>query len=567
MQRLRRTGVIAASAAALLTQRAQGQVLEVQGGGSSLSRGYGGALNVWGEAYEGNVGIGYLDGVRFSVFLKHLVGRDTLRIGNDAIPVRFATDVLGSSNAILAQGVGVRRATRRSSLFAFVGSSATAIPAPFVNAVRHDQVIGVVQGERSLSPTVRLMSHALISGRQTILQGVKWESPRGLQAGATAGVGGNEPYGAASFALTRERMDVRAAYVEMGDRFRRSGVPTPAQTEVHRENVLITYRPWTGFSFGVGRQHFRQDSMLPGVADRATLNQIFGTARIAGASVAAGLFDSHTPGTRTVSSYLSASRDVTRWLQTDLYVLRVWSPEPARSTTPVVYLREFLTPRLNLLQVLTRTRDRTSVSFGGAFASGLTTLSVDYQIVHTPYRPRDPFVQTLAFTVRVPLGQYRVSATSFVTPDGRVNYAGSASTFYYIGDIGSGGVQPVEIRFERFIVEGRVVDEESRPVDGAAIAVGDEILFTDSHGRFFVRLASSKPLPLRVLPDEFLTPGQFDVVSAPSSAAPRREHQSSPVRIVVKRRLAPRPESGPASVGGVTRSSSGNLDPVSVPPG
>src|SRR5688500_1144237 len=125
---------------------AAGQVFELQGGGSSLHQGYGGALNVWGDRYEGNVGIGYLDGVRFSVFLKQLIGKDTLRLGNDAIPVRFATDVFGSSQALLAQGAGIRRATKRFQLFAFVGASANAVPAPFVNALRHDRVIGVVQG-------------------------------------------------------------------------------------------------------------------------------------------------------------------------------------------------------------------------------------------------------------------------------------------------------------------------------------------------------------------------------------------------------------------------------------
>ena len=89
-------------------------------------------------------------------------------------------------------------------------------------------------------------------------------------------------------------------------------------------------------------------------------------------------------------------------------MLQLWSPAPMRSTIPVLRLREFLSPQLSLLQVLTRTSGRTSVSFGGAFASGLTSLGLDYQIVHTPYRPTEPFVQTMAVTVRLPLGNYRV---------------------------------------------------------------------------------------------------------------------------------------------------------------
>jgi hypothetical protein len=527
------------------------QVFELQGGGSSLYQGYGGALNIWGDRFEGNVGLGYLDGFRFSVFLKQLIGHDTLRLGNDAIPVRFATDVFGSSHAIFAQGAGYRRASRRSSLYAFVGASAIATPAPFVNALHQDKAIGVVQAERALTPTVRLTTHALFSSRQTVLQGLKWESPSGLEAGATAGIGGNQPYGSASMAIKHEKLDLRAAYVSMGDRFRRTGVPTPAQSEADRENVLLTLRPAEGFSLGIGRQHFRQDSTLPGVPDRATLNQVFGSARVMGANLGAGVFDSRTPGTRSMSSYFTASRDVTRWLQSDVYLLRVWSPAPARSTTPVLRLREFITPRISLLQVVTHASERTSVAFGGSLMSGLTTLGVDYQVVHTPYRPSQPFVQTIALNVRVPLGSYRINAASFVTPDGRVNYTGSASTFFYAGDVLGGGNRQVEIKFERYIVQGTVVDEAGVAIDGAAVQIGGSTLFTDSRGRFFVRVSSNRPSPVRVLVDEFLATGRFEVVSAPGTVKPQPERESLPVKIVVRRvppdRVSTNPENLPAS--------------------
>jgi len=517
------------------TRTLRAQVFELQGGGSSLSQGYGGALNIWGDRFEGNLGVGYLDGVRFSVFLKRLIGHDTLRLGNDAIAVRFPTDVFGASNTILAQGAGIRRATKRSSLYAFVGGSATATPAPFVNALIHDQFIGVVQGERALSPSTKLTTHALFSSRQTVLQGIRWESPNGLEAGATGGIGGNQPYGAVSAAMKRQRIDIRASYVGMSDRFRRTGVPTPAQSEADRENVLVIWRPTDGFSLGAGRQHFRQDSTLPGVPDRATLNQAFGSARFIGTNFGAGVFDSRTTGVQSVSSYFTASREITRWLETDLYLLRVWSPAPSRSTTPILRVRELLSPRFSLLQVLTRANGRTTASFGGAITSGLTSLGLDYQVVHTPYRPTKPFVQTVALNVRIPLGNYRVSAASFVAPDGRVNYTGSASTFFYTGDLVSGSTRPVEIKFERYIVQGVVVDESGAPVDGAAIAIGGAAIFTDSRGRFFHRLSSARAAPLRVLVDDFLATGRFEVVTAPATATPRVERESQPVRIVVRR--------------------------------
>jgi hypothetical protein len=144
-------------------------------------------------------------------------------------------------------------------------------------------------------------------------------------------------------------------------------------------------------------------------------------------------------------------------------------------------------------------------------------------------------VQTIALNVRVPLGNYRVNAASFVAPDGRVNYTGSASTFFYAGDAVTGGGRAVEIKFERYIVEGTVVDDAGTPIDGATIEIGGSTVFTDSRGRFFVRTSSSRDAAIRVLLDDFLAPGRFEVVSAPATAKPRVERESTPFRIVVRR--------------------------------
>jgi hypothetical protein len=128
-----------------------------------------------------------------------------------------------------------------------------------------------------------------------------------------------------------------------------------------------------------------------------------------------------------------------------------------------------------------------------------------------------------------------VNAASFVSPDGRVNYTGSASTFFYAGDVLGGGGRAVEIKFERYIVEGTVVDESGVPIDGAAIDVGGAVVVSDSRGRFFVRTSSRRDIPVRVLLDEFLATGQFEVISAPATAKPEVERQSRPLRIVLRR--------------------------------
>ena len=85
------------------------------------------------------------------------------------------------------------------------------------------------------------------------------------------------------------------------------------------------------------------------------------------------------------------------------------------------------------------------------------------------------------------------------------------------------------------------------PVDGAALTIGGAAIFTDSRGRFFHRLSSARAVPLHVLLADFLATGRFEVVTAPATTTPRAEHESQPIRIVV-RRVQPDRDAAAASV-------------------
>jgi hypothetical protein len=526
---------VAGIAACTAPGRAAAQVFQVQGGGSSLYSGYGGTMSVWANGWEGALGLGYLDGLRVSAFVERRIGRDTLRIGDDIVPMLLPSDLFSSASGLLVQGVGIRRTTRRARVYVFGGAGATALPSPFFSALRAEKGLGIVQAERDLSPTLTAITHAIVSDRHTLLQGLRWRPSPEVTTALTAGMGASEPYGAAAVSIRHRWADLKAAYVRMSERFRRTDAPMPVQSEIDRENVLLTLHPFSTFSLSVGRQNFRHDTSLAGPPSRATVNQLFGTARVAGVTASAGAFESFAGAERTVSSFVGAGRALGSWIQTDLFLLRVWEPVLARSTSPVLHLREFISPRLSLLQVIGYENRRATISLGGSFTSGLASVSLDYHIVHTPYRIRKPFAQALALAVKLQLGGYQLDGTSFVTPDGRVNYTATGSTFLYMNASGAGSGRPFELRFERYLVQGRVVDEDERPVEGAAVRIGDDIVFSDSQGRFFHRVGGSRPLAVRVALDEFTLPGRWEVVAAPDTATPAREPEATPVTIVVRK--------------------------------
>lgn len=99
------------------------------------------------------------------------------------------------------------------------------------------------------------------------------------------------------------------------------------------------------------------------------------------------------------------------------------------------------------------------------------------------------------------------------------------------------------------IVRGHVVDESEHPIAGAALEIDKDLVLTDSTGSFFLRTKKAKEVPLRVLGDRFLTPGYFEVVSAPATVHAEREEVAGEVTIVVRR------VSRPGSVGPVASSS------------
>src|SRR6476660_10505309 len=95
-------------AAFVVSGRAAAQtVVEVQRGGCSLIGGYGATANFWRNGVDGWLGLGYLDGLRAGAFLRTTLGKDTLRLGNDALVMRFPTDLFSSGYNLLVQGASL----------------------------------------------------------------------------------------------------------------------------------------------------------------------------------------------------------------------------------------------------------------------------------------------------------------------------------------------------------------------------------------------------------------------------------------------------------------------------
>ena len=493
-------------------------VVEVQGGGSSLNHGYGATANFWRSGVDGWVGLGYLNGFRVGAFLRKSLGRDTLGVGNNALIMQLPTDVFTPGFNLLVQGISFSGGNDRGSYMAFGGASSNGLSAPTFQATSIQQPLGAFFAQRRVAPTVRLTATTLFSQRQTILPGVQWQPLPELTTAFAAGIGSGRPYAASSLLLRKGPLGVKASYGWNPRRFRRAPVATPNQTEVERENITITYDLGPYFSVGVGRQNYVQDSTDSALPVRATGNTAFAGGIWANTRLTAGVYDSRSEGIRNLSSYMAVGRELTRWLDAELFVLQSRPEGRAVTTTPLANLRWRVTSRLGLSQQISWHDKRPTILFGASLMTPIGDFAADYQIVHQPFRPFNPFRSTLNLTARLQLGKYSTSVGTYVQPDGSVDYSASGRTFLYMGSFG--GMQPQQLggRMAQYVVRGTVRDETGNPVEGAAIEIGGEVVFSNSTGQFFHRLGRPGRSTVRVLTAEFLLPGQWEVVSAPADA-------------------------------------------------
>ena len=518
-----------------LSHRSSAQtVVEVQGGGSSLVDGYGVTANFWRSGVDGWIGLGYLNGLRAGAFLRTAVNKDTLRLGNDALVLRLPTDVFTPGYNVLVQGVSYAGGSERTSFLAFGGASSAGVGAPSFQPVNIEKPMGAIFFQHRAAPTVRVTASAIFARNQTVLPGLEWQPAPDVTAGFVAGVGSGRPYAASSLSLRQGGLGVTGSYVWNPDRFHRVPVPTPNQTEVDRENVSITYDVTPAFTVGVGRQNYVQDSADSKPPLHATGNTAFIGGRLREVRLTAGVYDSRSQGISNLSSYYAVGRELTGWLDAEVFVLQSRPEGQPTATTPLLNLHWRLSPRLGVSQQISLHNGHPTVLFGANLATPFGEFGVDYQIVHQPLQPFNPFRSALNLTARLQLGNYSTSLGTYVRPDGAVEYSASGSTFLYMGAFG--GVQPQQLGggIARYVVRGIVRDEQGNRIEGAAVDLGGQMVFTNSSGEFLLRSKSPRRYTLTVPTGDFLLPGLWQVLSAPAEVTAAEESRPGQVEIILR---------------------------------
>lgn len=515
--------------------RAPAQIIRLQAGTSSLHEAQGGAISIWEGSTEGWLGVGDLNPLRMGAGVRTRYRGTDVSLGDQVVPFQLPTDVFGTGQSFLGRGVGARYIEGNSSLFALGGTTATGFATPYGFGARSEQPVGLIFLENQVSSSIRVSSRTLYSGLMTEIMGIDWMAGRNIQAALAAGAGAQEGYFAASARGASGPLAVRAAYILSGDGFRRVVTPQPQASELDRENVEVSLRPSADFAVVAARNRYMQP-MSPGsmVSGRTgSVNQFSVSGRAVETSANVAFFLSETPGAGATGVTFSLGRDAGRLLKLQGSVLHSNPRRGESSTTFVGSVREVLSPRLELLQLMTHSAGNTTVSFGGNLLLDRLNVSAEYQTIYVPFAAEDNFRQALMLNVRLQtFGDFQANLGSYVGPDGEVRYTIYGSQFLYHGK------QPgsrQDFHIGSYLVRGRVLTDTGEPVEGAAIRIGDEVVYTDTQGTFFIRMNKERKVQLEVRLAEFSNPAQFSVISAPVSVQASSDDQAPEVRIVLHR--------------------------------
>jgi hypothetical protein len=524
----------------LLAGRAGAQVFRVEGGTSTLLNAEGGSVEFKAPNYDGSVGLGFFDGhFRYGGESRRVYDGYTMLAGDEAIPFTLPTDVFDASHYFSVRGIGATRKDADGSFYAFAGTTSTWLGAGFFNAATSDNPVGMFFYERKLNDKLKLFSRNILSRRQTFLQGLEYSPNRSLKASLTGGTGSNQKYFAAAVDEETEKLALKASYVITGDMFERITVLSPMSSEVNKGNVQLLYKPTDFATITTGHENILEPVTPGGPMQQASVNQFSTDFHVKRLYFGSGLFTSNASGRSTQGTNLYVGRRIGRLLEVNTNWFQSKPKSGATSTILSGTVRENFSSRFSLLQLIARTDGQTTFAFGGDFTSNRLMLRADYENVYLPFRSDRPFEQALALNVGLRVaGPWQLTAASNVAPDGHLRYSFGASTYLYRLR-GMMSAQSETFSIAKYLVQGVVKDDHGDPVEGAALHIGKEVVYSDSSGRFLVRFSKRGPFPVSVAPDEFITNGVYEAVSAPAEVKAETEDTATDLQVVVIRRVPP----------------------------
>jgi hypothetical protein len=514
------------------------QVIRVNAGSSDQYNSSGGSLEFGTAHLTSGLGIGTVNGkLRTGAYLRETIGNYNFILGDQSTQLELPTDLFGGSQQAEIRGISVGRSNDVNQAFVFAGYKSLSYGAPFFRAAATNDPVGIILFSHRFNDRVKFVSRNLLSSEKTSIQGLEWLAKDWLKLSASGGVGSGKPYGAIAGTADIHQFVVKAAYIAQGTNFRRAAFDSVVISEPVGTNIAVNWRPTRRLSTDYSHMKLNGADLQQGTLPAASLDSAGINWNSRAIRAGANFFTSTALNNRTNAFSLNGGRKITKWVDLNVSWLQNKSHTDKKwSSSLLSTFRENVSPRLELLQLLTRSNGNTTASFGGNWIGNRLSFGLEYQTIYVPYMPSKPFMQAAVLNIRLrPFGNLQLHAGTAVGADGKVRYTAWAEDLIVRNAGLSSSPQGTMISMPKYIVRGQVTDDKSNPLRGVALRIGKELVYTDEDGMFFVRMNKRGEVPLSLLFDEFIVSGYWEKVVAPDRVLSDLDEKAPHLEIVIRR--------------------------------
>ena len=515
----------------LLSLGLHAQTIESTVGGSEMNDAYGVRNTFKWRELQGWTGIGYNDGFKLGAYLQIPVSKEThIGAGDQWLSSFLDTDEFDThSFSVRGLSFNIRArssAQDRVNLEVFSGFISKQYEYPYLlaNATSTDSsmkqtAITAVLYRARLSKKIQTHAVTIWDGKFTSIGSIGWNPSSHYEVAAAAGTGSDAAYYAARGSAHFNAIDLDSSYTVAGPTFHRQEQPW-FSTEPVGWNARIRWTPIHNFRLLLDRDHqrtwFYDLPMVESTTHSASLSGSIAGFQL-GSSVS-GVRSNMVAGLNRTEMFSASRRVLPRWRSFGSFIDM---DSPRMKQKLFVAINEFkLNSRLVVRQNFSRVDGTNSYSGGATWLSNRISFSVDNQLYVSPLAASfggKSILQAWTFDVRLRTPHHTtVNESTFVDATGKMMWGGYLSGLRY-ERVGSSSVAEQSSSFAKYIVYGKVVNEEGKGVWGVAVQVGGEMVYSDSNGEFFIHVRNSKPLSLTVVPASSMQTAWWKLHNAPAT--------------------------------------------------
>ncbi len=516
------------------------QVVQISAGSSSAADTQGGGVTVYSGSATTRMSLGSAQGVRLGFSREVQTATTRLTVGDTSPSLALLTDGGQTQRMVYARGTRLEMHAAHQELEVFSGFSGEQRGNALFSAVVPDKSLTVVNG----------VGHTGILAFQTLLV-------RGATSAALASVSatpGARTLIAVTAGTAAHKLILRGKVHTEGATWQMDVDDTSGQLRLQPEPKLLQFEAEKiGLNASISKR-FGQRLLLDGARheyatagiDAEKASSALGTRSMlweAGATLRMGSVQTGLRGLQSQSS--GRSDGGVAWMtalhrqswDTQVTVLHRSSPAAPAETTVQVDAGERVHRYVRVEEGMQLGTGTPRFDVGGVLEGNWGSLRVTHAETYVPYGAAIGFKRVLTVSAQWHVRNATVQMTRVSASGIESQYAGSMSDFEG-NELGTAsGVRSANVRMPRYQVRGVVRERAGNAVAGAAVAVGSQVVYTDSGGRWMARFAAARAVRVSLRPSDFLTATAFAEISNARVVVPEVDPAEMELRVARCKRV------------------------------